>query len=198
MFTKIIVTVFLLAVTYCRVLQVRNAGSVPLLISVTGQSDLTLLSETTALVTVEDDFAGSISAIPSGSERFDIPRTKAELTLSVAGDSYAVSLKDGFNLKAKLGILGSRIGISLKKKVRNICFLMCCSNSRKNCSSALCSANLNTNCPIANKVFNSLGDVVACKNSPLVFKAICPKAIVSSDDTGVLTCQAASYLVLLG
>ncbi|XP_018565695.1 thaumatin-like protein [Anoplophora glabripennis] len=176
MFFKTLIVALSIVTVYSRVIQVKNTGSVSLLVSVTDQSDITVLTGSTALVTVSDDFSGTISALPADSESTDIPRTKVELTLSVTQDTYSVSLVEGFNLRAKV--------IPLQGT---------------DCSTALCSANLLASCPAANQVLNTLGVVVACTNSPVVFKTICPKAVVTSDDVAnVLTCQAQSYLIIFG
>ncbi|KAJ8917998.1 hypothetical protein NQ315_011451 [Exocentrus adspersus] len=176
MFSETFIVTLLVAATYGRVLQVRNSGSVPLSVSVTGQDDVTVLTGATAFVTVPDDFSGSVTAVPVGSEGNDVPRTRAELTLGTTGDSYAVSLVEGFNLAAKIvPIQGA------------------------GCTTAVCSANLKARCPVADQVVDALGVVVACSNSPLVFSTVCPKAVVTAGDvTNVYTCQAQSYLILLG
>ncbi|KAJ8946566.1 hypothetical protein NQ318_008296 [Aromia moschata] len=176
MFSKIFVVTLLFGAAYSRVLQVQNIASVPLVVSITGQDDVTVLPKTMVLVTVEEDFSGTISAIPSNAENADIPTTKVQLTLSPAGDSYAVSLIDGFNLKAKI------------VPIQGI-----------NCSAAVCFADLISKCPLENRVINSFNVTVACSNSPLVFRTICPRAVVSSEDvTKVLRCQAISYNIFLG
>ncbi|KAJ8978325.1 hypothetical protein NQ317_015939 [Molorchus minor] len=178
MFTKIVTVSLLLSMAYARVLLVRNEVSVPLIVSVTDQDDVTVLNHTTVPLTVPDAFSGSISAIRSDTENKNVPRTRVELNLDAIADTYAVSLIDGFNLRAKVvPIQGT------------------------NCSAAVCAANLRSAglCPVENQVVNSLGVIEACTNSPLLFGKVCPKAVVSSEDvTQVLSCQAVSYLIILG
>lgn len=54
-------------------------------------------------------------------------------------------------------------------------------------------------CPVENQVVNSLGEVKACKSSPMLFHTVCPKAIVTEgDQLNVQSCNAFSYKVIIG
>ncbi|KAG5872227.1 hypothetical protein JTB14_017046 [Gonioctena quinquepunctata] len=172
-FQSFVIVLFCAIAVQGKTLVVKNVGSKSLVVSVSDQDDITVLSGEAALVTVSDDFSGTLSAVPVDAEVTSV-RTKAEFTLSDTSDTFAVSLIDGFNLEVKIVAVGA------------------------SCSASLCMANLLDVCPTSNQVTNSAGTVVACTNNETIFGTICPKALVTSTDVAVNCTGALSYLVLMG
>nr|AAW56441.1 PR-5-like protein [Diaprepes abbreviatus] len=163
----------LVAVSYGKTVTVINKHSTALVITVDGV-DYTVASKGLVALEQTDEWSGSITAVPLDAEILDGPKTKVEFSLNTLGDSYSISLVDGFNLPVKVVPNGST-----------------------NCRAPVCAANILALCPIANQVINSTGTVVACQNSPTLFSAVCPLAVVDETSIGVPSCTTAtSYLVL--
>ncbi|XP_060527322.1 uncharacterized protein LOC132702593 [Cylas formicarius] len=169
---KIFTLCILFALSKGKVLKIVNNNPSVLAVNV-GGAEHTVASNSLVAVVVADDFSDSITAVPANAEVTDGPRTKIELSLG-AVDTYVVSLVDGFNLGAKIIPTGSVA-----------------------CSPSLCAASINSLCPVENQVANSLGTVVACKNSPAVMSSVCPLALVNEGDvTKTQSCvTATSYMV---
>lgn len=164
----------LVAVSYGKWVKVKSGHSTALVVTI-GGTDYTMGTGEVVALDVGDEWSATITAVPVGAEVFDGPKTRAELSLSASGDSYSVSLADGFNLPVKV-----------------------VPNSSTRCIPSHCAANILKVCPLANQVTNSLGRVVACQNSPLVMNTLCPLAIVDeSTSIRIQTCATAtSYLVM--
>ncbi|XP_019881448.1 uncharacterized protein LOC109609252 [Aethina tumida] len=173
MISQIFTILLVVSATFAKQVVVQNKANSILQVSVTGQDDITLLPKTIVNLELDSTWSGSISAC---NDVCDGPRSSAVLNLGTDQDQYAVSLVDGFNLPIKVIPINS-----------------------KGCNAAVCGANINKLCPAENQVVNSLGVVRACKNSPLLFQSLCPKAVVTlGDQLDVQTCNALSYKVILG
>ncbi|XP_019881484.1 uncharacterized protein LOC109609283 [Aethina tumida] len=162
----------LISAAFGKQVLVQNEKNVALTLSVSNQDDQKVLPHSLVNLTLPEEWQGGISAC---AEICDGPRTLVELTLSANGDFYDVSLINGFNVPIKV--------IPIE---------------RQNCRAAICGANINKVCPEENQVTNSLGEVEACKHSPLIFQTLCPRAVISPEDnTNVLTCNATSYRIVI-
>ncbi|XP_050297165.1 uncharacterized protein LOC126736706 [Anthonomus grandis grandis] len=144
-----------------KVVNVKNSKSVALTVRV-GDEEHALAARGMLSLTLDDGWSGEISAVPATAEVTDSPRTSATLSLSSTSDTYSISLLNGFNLGLKIVPTGS-----------------------SNCSSVVCAANLLNACPVANRVSNSLGEVVGCQLSTVIMSTMCPLAVV--DDATALT-----------
>ncbi|XP_030760497.1 thaumatin-like protein 1 [Sitophilus oryzae] len=175
-FSKVLVVISaLIVLAASKVVKVQNKRSNSLLVSV-GGSEYTVAANSVVAVTLDDEWSGSISAIPVDAEVTDGPKTQIDFSLSTAEDSYSVSLLNGFNLPVKVIATGSTA-----------------------CTSSVCAANILRVCPTDSQVLNSTGTVVACQNSPLVMSNLCPLAVVDelTSIANVQKCTSAvGYLVL--
>nr|XP_023027249.1 uncharacterized protein LOC111515255 [Leptinotarsa decemlineata] len=171
LFQTLVAAFFFTTLVQARNITIQNIGSRSLSVSITGQNDFTVLPNGAVLVAVSEDFSGTISAVPVGSEVKNV-RTQAHFTLGSISDTFAVSLIEGFNVGVKIVSIGS------------------------NCGKSVCMANLLTVCPLANQVISSVGTVEACTNDVTTFRWKCPTAVVAAEDLAVTCTGASSYKVL--
>ncbi|KAJ8918023.1 hypothetical protein NQ315_011476 [Exocentrus adspersus] len=165
-----------LVLVKAEVLQIKNNGKEDLVVSVTGEGDFVASPGNVNTLNVPNNFTGTITAVPKHREGVKAPRTTVELTLSPMGDAYDVSLLNGFNVKAKITPLKGR-----------------------RCKPTGCSADVNSLCSPRNQARDSEGKVVGCHDSPFLFKAVCPKAVVTTADVrNVFTCTTNTYFITLG
>ncbi|CAH0564874.1 unnamed protein product [Brassicogethes aeneus] len=163
--TTIFIVALLAGSTFGKEVIVQNKGKVGLTVSVSGLSGIQLPPKGKSILDLPENWQGKISGC---SELCDGPKTVADLTLSPTLDQYDVSLSNGFNIPIKvIPVHGGK------------------------CKAAVCaSRKINKICPLESQVKNTLGEVVACKNNPLI-EAICPKA-------RIMECKAESIRVILG
>ncbi|CAH0549376.1 unnamed protein product [Brassicogethes aeneus] len=154
MFFQSICCAILVTCVFGRQLQISNSFMTGITVSVTGYSDIQMSSLSNHNLNVEEPWSGIITACHSYCG--DDVRTQAQLTLSSKGDSYAVSLVNGFNIRIRI-------------------------ETQKPCNGTLCYSDLLSLCPQENRIIKS-NRVVACMNTPSLFEKECPEAIVTDGE----------------
>ncbi|CAG9772863.1 unnamed protein product [Ceutorhynchus assimilis] len=174
---KFLVVFAILAVgTQAKTLQLVNGRSSGIQVNV-GNDLVSLVANGGTVLELEDNWSGTITAVPENAEDTTGPKTKLQLSLG-ASDSYSISLEDGFNVGLKIIPVGST-----------------------NCLASVCVASsILRVCPLLGQVTNSNGTVVGCQSSPLLMAKICPLAVVDAITAliNVRTCtDATGYLVII-
>ncbi|CAH0564875.1 unnamed protein product [Brassicogethes aeneus] len=174
MFFKIIVSALLVSTVFSRRVSINNYQQKELTVSITGRDDIKMPPHSQIPLDLEENWSGKISGC---SEMCEGPRTEVELTLGAEMDQYDVSLINGWNLPMKI-----------------------VPQNGDNCQASVCTPNMLHICPDEDRVLNARGIPVACRNSPMVFKKVCPNSITDENDrpAKVHNCHAEGYKVMFG